>query len=138
MRKKIVGMIAAAARTVSAVAGCAPTPADETTAAPASAASENTGGESEAADNGATEDLPVLKVAVMPFLNSIPIVYMMNEGLDVQNGFKIEPVYLANGGTMNEALAADQWEVGTLSAAAVNSLAIYGAYCIDDIGNYEG
>lgn len=138
MRKKIVSILAAAAMTVSALAGCAPTPADETTAAPASAASENTGGESEAADNGATEDLPVLKVAVMPVLNSIPIVYMMNEGLDVQNGFKIEPVYFANGGTMNEALAADQWEVGTLSAAAVNSLAIYGAYCIADIGHSEG
>lgn len=42
------------------------------------------------------------------------------------------------GGAMNEALAADQWEVGTLSAAAVNSLAIYGAYCIADIGHSEG
>lgn len=86
----------------------------------------------------ATEDLPVLKVAVMPFLNTLPIVYMIDNGLDVANGFKIETVYFANGTAMNEALAADQWEVGTLSAAAVNSLAIYGAYCIADIGHSEG
>lgn len=93
-----------------------------------------------AASSGETggEDLPVLKVAVMPFLNTLPIVYMIENGLDVANGFKIETVYFANGTAMNEALAADQWEVGTLSAAAVNSLAIYGAYCIADIGHSEG
>lgn len=74
----------------------------------------------------------------MPFLNSIPIKYMIDNGLDVKNGFKIETVYFANGGAMNEALAADEWEIGTLSAAAVNSLAIYGAYCVADIGHSEG
>lgn len=84
------------------------------------------------------KNLPVLKVAVMPFLNSIPIKYIVDNRLDIKNGFKIETVYFANGGAMNEALAADQWEVGTLSAAAVNSLAIYGAYCVADIGHSEG
>ena len=83
-------------------------------------------------------DLPVLKVAVMPFLNCLPVQYMIENGLDEENGFKIETVYFANGTAMNEALASDQWEVGTLSAAAVNSLAIYGAYCIADIGHSEG
>ena len=63
---------------------------------------------------------------------------MIENGLDEENGFKIETVYFANGTAMNEALASDQWEVGTLSAAAVNSLAIYGAYCIADIGHSEG
>ena len=89
-------------------------------------------------ENTTNGDLPVLKVAVMPFLNSLPIKYMVDNKLDEKNGFKIETVYFANGGAMNEALAADQWEVGTLSAAAVNSLAIYGAYCIADIGHSEG
>lgn len=85
-----------------------------------------------------SKDLPTLKVAVMPFLNSIPIKYMIDNKLDVKNGFKIETVYFANGGAMNEALAANQWEIGTLSAAAVNSLAIYGAYNVADIGHSEG
>lgn len=97
-------------------------------------AASSAAGSSAAAD----EDLPVLKVAVMPFLNSIPIKYMVDNGIDVENGFKVETVYFANGGAMNEALAADQWEVGTLSAAAVNSLAIYGAYDVADIGHSEG
>ena len=87
---------------------------------------------------GTSAELPVLKVAVMPFLNSLPIKYMVDNKLDEANGVKIERVYFANGGAMNEALAAEQWEVGTLSAAAVNSLAIYGAYCIADIGHSEG
>lgn len=93
---------------------------------------------SEATTETTSAELPVLKVAVIPFLNSIPIKYMVDNGLDVANGFKIETVYFSNGGTMNEALAADQWEVGTLSAAAINSLAIYGAYCVADIGHSEG
>lgn len=83
-------------------------------------------------------DLPALKVAVMPFANSVPVVYMVQNGLDTANGFKIEMVNFSGGGTMNEALAADEWEIGTLSAAAVNSLAIYGAYCVADIAHSEG
>lgn len=133
----------AAAMVAASLAGCAPKPVESTTAAPAAEAAKTEakaeGGETAAETKAQdTADLPVLKVAVMPFLNSIPIEYMINEGLDTANGFKIEPVYFANGGAMNEALAADQWEVGTLSAAAVNSLAIYGAYCIADIGHSEG
>lgn len=137
MRKRWISILLAAAMLAGALAGCAPKPVEVTAAATKAEGdgkSENTAGEAA----GAEADLPVLKVAVMPFLNSIPIKYMMDQGLDTRNGFKIEPVYFANGGAMNEALAADQWEVGTLSAAAVNSLAIYGAYCIADIGHSEG
>lgn len=123
--KKILSIVLALTL-VLALAACGGNTAPATPAAPAS-------------DNAkAPADLPVLKVAVMPFLNSIPIEYMIRNGLDEANGFKIETVYFANGGAMNEALAADQWEVGTLSAAAVNSLAIYGAYCVADIGHSEG
>lgn len=131
--KKMLAAVLTASMVLS-LAGCGGSakPA-ETTAAPAPAA----GGAAETTA-AAPADLPVLKVAVMPFLNSIPIKYMIDNGLDVENGFKVETVYFANGGAMNEALAADQWEVGTLSAAAVNSLAIYGAYCVADIGHSEG
>ena len=133
MMKRWMSVLLAGAMAMGLMAGCAPEPVQSTTAAPA--AEDGSAAEGTEAD---TADLPVLKVAGMPFLNSIPIKYMMDNGLDVENGFKIETVYFANGGTMNEALAADQWEVGTLSAASVNSLAIYGAYCIADIGHSEG
>ena len=90
------------------------------------------------ASGGSAAAIGIIGGAVMPFLNCLPVEYMIENGLDEENGFKIETVYFANGTAMNEALAADQWEVGTLSAAAVNSLAIYGAYCIADIGHSEG
>lgn len=139
MRKRLISVIMAAAMTVTALSGCAPKPVESTAAAPSSTAAASGGAEkTSAAETADTADLPVLKVAVMPFLNSIPVKYMIDNGLDVKNGFKIETVYFANGGAMNEALAANEWEVGTLSAAAVNSLAIYGAYCIADIGHSEG
>lgn len=107
--------------------------------APAREETVESGEESEAEEAEASnEELPVIKVAVMPFANSIPVVYMVENGLDTANGFKVEMINFANGGAMNEALAADEWEIGTLSAAAVNSLAIYGAYCVADIAHSEG
>lgn len=132
--KKVLSVALAASMVLSLAACGGSTGSTATTAAPAAPAATEAAGSQAAAP----ADLPVLKVAVMPFLNSIPIKYMIDNGLDVENGFKVETVYFANGGAMNEALAADQWEVGTLSAAAVNSLAIYGAYCVADIGHSEG
>ena len=124
MKKKLLALLLAMSM-VLALAACGGGSTQETTPSTGSGTEENT-------------ELPVLKVAVMPFLNCLPVQYMIENGLDEANGFKIETVYFANGTAMNEALAADQWEVGTLSAAAVNSLAIYGAYCIADIGHSEG
>ena len=88
--------------------------------------------------NSENGDLPVLKVGVMPFLNSIPIKYMIENELDVKNGFKIETVFFPTGGPMNEALGSNLWDVSTLSSASVYSLATYGAYCIADIGHSSG
>ncbi len=123
MKKRLLALLTAVLLVMGVVVGCAPTDHSES-----SSQTSTDGG----------ENLPTLKVAVMPFLNSIPVQYMIKNELDVKNGFKIEPVYFANGGAMNEALAANQWEVGTLSAAAVNSLAIYEAYCIADVAHSEG
>lgn len=136
MKKSWISVCIAVSMIAASLSGCAPKPASSSMPTAAAAGTDSSGG---AAANGqADQDLPVLKVAVMPFLNSIPVEYMINQGLDVKNGFKIQTVYFANGGAMNEALAADQWEVGTLSAAAVNSLAIYGAYLIADVAHSEG
>lgn len=140
MKKSLISVCMAVSMMAAVLAGCAPKPAESAMASSgASGTAGSLGAGQTAQDNTqAAENLPVLKVAVMPFLNSIPIEYMINQGLDVKNGFKIQTVYFTNGGAMNEALAADQWEVGTLSAAAVNSLAIYGAYCIADVAHSEG
>lgn len=89
-------------------------------------------------ESSENEDLPILKVGVMPFLNSIPIKYMVENKLDIKNGFKIETVFFPTGGPMNEALGSNLWDVATLSSASVYSLATYGAYCIADIGHSAG
>lgn len=119
------------------LAGCGGKKAEEETDKQAQAGGAEAGEEAEE-DQKAGGELPVVKIAVMPFANSIPVVYMVENGLDEANGFKVEMIHFANGGAMNEALAADEWEIGTLSAAAVNSLAIYGAYCVADIAHSEG
>lgn len=136
MRKKIVSAMLVSAMVLGVLSGCAPKPVAESPAQ--NAAAQSAAGGENTAETADTADLPELKVAVMPFLNSLPIEYMIDNGLDVKNGFKIKTVYFANGGAMNEALAANQWEVGTLSAAAVNSIAIYGAHCIADVAHSEG
>lgn len=97
----------------------------------------STSGDSDAKTANAG-DLPVLRVAVIPFLNSVPVKYMQNQKLDEANGFKIETVYFPSGGPMNEALAGEQWDVGTLSAASVFSLANYNAHVVADVQHSEG
>lgn len=94
--------------------------------------------EKPSASGQANSGLPVLRVAVIPFLNSVPVKYMQEHKLDEQNGFKIETVYFPSGGPMNEALAGGQWDVGTLSAASVFSLANYNAHVVADVEHSEG
>ena len=67
----------------------------------ASGAADGTGETAASTESSEAGDLPTLKVAVMPFLNSLPIEYMVQNGLDEANGFKIETVYFSNGGAMN-------------------------------------
>lgn len=125
MIKKILATIIATSLSISMLTGCTGK----------STATDSPKVDSENSEKG---DLPVLKVAVMPFLNSIPVKYMVDNKLDEKNGFKIETVFFPAGGPMNEALGSNLWDVGTLSAASVYSLATYGAYAIADIGHSEG
>ncbi len=137
--KRLISVSLAVTMFAMGLTGCAPKPATPSTTAQTSAAQAAEQAETKTEEKAQKqEELPVLKASVMPALNSVPIKYMIDNGLDVKHGFKLETVYFANGGVMNEGLAADQWEVGIASAAAVNSLAIYGAYCVAEIGHAEG
>ena len=49
---------------------------------------------------------------------------MIENGLDEENGFKIETVYFANGTAMNEALCRRSVGSRNTECCAVNSLAI--------------
>ena len=81
-------------------------------------------------------DLPVLKVAVMPFLNCLPVQYMIENGLDEENGFKIETVYFANGTAMNEALAApvSGWYMGDMGQVLAAEDAVLSLPLGDNVG----
>lgn len=80
-----------------------------------------------------SEELPVLKVAVQPYLLAIPVYYIIENGLDEANGFKLEMSVYVNGTLINEALAANEWDVATGGTSAVFGIATYGAKVIADI-----
>ncbi len=98
----------------------------------------NSGGKAEIAENEgikteAEGELPVLRVAVMPFITSLPTEYIKKNKLDEKAGFKMDTIMFATGAPMNEALAADLWDVGAMGAAAVTGVANYDMMIIGEV-----
>lgn len=79
------------------------------------------------------EDLPILRVAVMPSYYSACMSYISEQGWDVEEGFKIELISFTSGAPMNEALAAGLWDVAGIGTAGVHALAQYDAKLIAEI-----
>lgn len=96
-------------------------------------------GNTEKADSGTSEskpgseELPVLRVAVQPYLLAMPTYYMVENGIDEENGFKIELSTYENGTLINEALGSDLWDVATGGTSAVFGIANFGAKVIADM-----
>ncbi len=83
-----------------------------------------------------TEDgveLPVLRVASMPSITCLATYYVEKNKLDEKNGFKMEVIMFDTGAPMNEALAADLWDVGAMGGAAVTGVANYNEMIIGEI-----
>ena len=118
--KKILKRIVALSM-VLALVGCSSSGGNTAT----STASKQTG--------SASSDLPVLRVAMMPFITSLPARYIKVNKLDEKNGFKMETTMYATGAPMNEALAADLWDVGAMGAAAVTGVANYDMTIIGEV-----
>ena len=114
--KKLLKALLTGILAVSMVAGCAKTGAPENDVP---------------SEDG--KDLPVLKVAMMPFITSLPAQYIIENKLDEKAGFKIEPIMFASGAPMNEALAAGLWDVGAMGAAAVTGVANYDMMIIGEV-----
>ena len=96
------------------------------------------GGQASGAASGGSGEVPVLKVAVQPFLVGLPTYYMMENGLDVKNGFKIERTTYASGVLINEALGANRWDLGTGGTSAVYGIANAGALVIANLDLCSG
>ncbi len=82
---------------------------------------------------GGNGRLPVLRVAAMPTITSLPTYYIQKNGLDEKAGFKMEITMFDTGAPMNEALAADLWDVGHMGAAAVTGMANYDELIIGEV-----
>lgn len=115
--KKLFKRLLTGALAVSLIAGC----------------STNTAPKDEVKPSEDGKDLPVLRVAMMPFITSLPAQYIIENKLDEKAGFKIEPIMFASGAPMNEALAADLWDVGAMGAAAVTGVANYDMMIIGEV-----
>ena len=98
----------------------------------AGGAAKTSGTASKGAESAKT-DLAVLRVAMMPFITSLPARYIQVNKLDEKNGFKMETTMYATGAPMNEALAADLWDVGAMGGAAVTGVANYDMTIIGEV-----
>lgn len=132
--KRLLCIIVSLMMLASVFTGCGPK--NETAD---STAQQSAAGTSEANTNAQDDkELKELKVAVMPFLNSIPVKYIIEKGWDKEEGIKIETVLFATGAPMNEALGANLWDVGCIGTAAVTGVPTYDAKVIAEISDAAG
>ena len=96
------------------------------------------GGGKQAAPAASGGEVPALRIAVQPFLVGMPTFYIMENGLDVKNGFKIERTVYASGVLINEALGANRWDLGTGGTSAVYGIANAGALVVANIDLCSG
>lgn|GEM_PF-5501465 len=119
--KRVIVLLLTMVLSVGVLAGCG---GKSDTGNAGDSASKTTQGESEE-----SEVLEVLRVAVIPVISSLPIQYIVDQGWDVENGFKIEKVVFSSGAPMGEALVSDLWDIGIMSAAGVFTTANYNGIC---------
>lgn len=115
--KKFLSTLLAATLSVSLLAGCG----------------ANTSSQTSGKGGSGDKNLPVLRVAMMPYVTSLPAQYIKKNGLDVKAGFRMETTMFASGAPMNEALAANLWDVGAMGAAAVTGVANYDMMIIGEV-----
>ena len=77
--------------------------------------------------NKGKDEVVTIRVGCLNQQLSIPLYYISKMGWDVENGFKLELSYFAQGSGINEALGAGLIDVFTIGAAAVNSCCVYDA-----------
>lgn len=116
--KKAITLFLALAMVLTMLAGCAPTEPVKTPDAPVST---DAGTSPETQAPAKTYD--TLRVGMMPFGGNVPARYAYDHGYFEELGLKIEFYQFANGAGINEALAAQQVDVGVSGLAMIFSLA---------------
>ena len=113
--KKIVAMILCLAMMGTIFFGCSPS----------SSSSTDSSGQTSTQSGQSTEELQKVRIAVMPFMVSMPVDYIIEKGWDHEVGLDIELVKFATGAPMNEALGAGEWDMAAIGMAMVFSMANY-------------
>lgn len=119
-RTRWVSAILAVAMTAALMAGCGSESGD--TSSVSSTATASSGETS-------TEGTP-LKVAVIQYGTSFVNQYIIDQGWDDEAGIPFEVVTFDGGASINEAMAAGEWDVAITGGAAVFGIANYGAKLI--------
>lgn len=77
----------------------------------------------ESGSGGDAQDNQKLRVGVLAAMTALPVVDVVNNGLDTENGIEIELIKFTTGSPMNEAMAAGELDASFIGSAAVFSLA---------------
>ena len=112
MKKRTLAILLCLALAAGMLAGCGSTAAP---AADSPAAST--------ADSSAAKEYGVLKVGMMPFGVCVPAQYAYEQGYFSELGLNVEFYQFANGAGKNEALAAQEVDIGVSGLAMIFSLA---------------
>lgn len=127
--KKLISLFVAVGLLVSSLAGCGG--ADKgTDAAPQTDAAENAESTSEGGAESSGKDLSIV-VSHQPYSHGLPSYIGEQEGTFKDAGLNMEILWFSGGNTQNEALGADEWEVGAYgSAPAIAAGVAYNAKII--------
>jgi len=86
----------------------------------------------------AAGELPVLRIALIPWLLSVPAVFVQEQGWDIENGFRIEISTYPMGAPVLEAMGPNLWDLCAIGTAAVHAMANMGLKCIAEISMASG
>ena len=80
----------------------------------------------------------VLRVGTIPAFNSVATKYIIDQGMGVKAGLKIETASFPTGAPMAEALGADLLDVGIMSGAAITAVSAYDCIIIGEVNGGTG
>lgn len=127
--KKLFALLLCLTLLCALLAGCAPaassTDTNDTT-------TQNTD------TNEGSQTLEKVRIAVMPFMVSMPVDYIIAQGWDKEVGLEIELVKFATGAPMNEALGAGEWDMAAIGMAMVFSMANYNGKLVAETTDATG
>lgn len=132
-RRKLVSLLLAVAMVASVFAGCG---AKEEAPAKEEAATEATKEEDPAEE---TKEPLSLVLSHQPYSHGLPSYIGEQEGTFADNGLEVEILWFSGGNTQNEALGADEWEVGAygsapaIAAGVAYDAKIIGLNCEDSV-----